>query len=400
LGIALDLVAQFEDDPVLRNTLNLDRPQEVPVWRTENMRAISEIALSEDENQRLAEFLRLKHTTKPGDGRFVAAYTNPVLWYYEPKPAIAATKPPLRDLSPAIAEKKRIPHPLVVNGQFDEILKQMDAGSYEAWEIFRLDATEFPKRRAAEFLTARAFGDDWRSRHRAMEGLWVTGPDGELAAALCYAVVRNLCIPHQVEMIDRIEKPQEFSVEVLKRIRHHANPKIRIAAILAMGRSAELTPGLPAMLLEASRDKDFNLRAAAVQAAAKHRTQHAKLQAVLETALIEESHPAVVAAAALGLQGLDFPAEFQRKVFESISLERLPETNLILIGCLLDRADPKSEAAAKLRALQDAMRSLYALEMFRNLGDELNAMIGEAHTVNRQAYQEQIEQLEKLKLLD
>jgi hypothetical protein len=101
------------------------------------------------------------------------------------------------------------------------------------------------------------------------------------------------------------------------------------------------------------------------------------------------------------LKAFPVSPEFHHKLFERIDPMQSAETNLVFIGCLLDHADPKSEFAAKLRALQKAMESQYVSEMGRQVEEDLRWMIQQAEIVKRQSERQSIEQLELLlKLAD
>ncbi len=371
-GSALQLIQQIPHDPILHDALNLQDFER------------KALAQNERKNQ---------NTGGAVTGQFVRAEDN------DPFQGETYSPSPVPNRGPPPPPRKIPAPPLIARRQFDEILKQIDQGSDEARELFRLYGEGFPQASTAKHLVARAFGTDWRDRHGAIDALWDAGPDAELAAALCYAVIRDLCLTHQVEMIARIEQPEGYSLEVLKQIRHHSHPNVRIEMALAIGRASKLDPVLVEMLIVSCRDKIPELRAAALRSAARHRKGHAELQTMIEQTLLLETHPAVVSEAASGLEGVPLSAEYRQSLFQSIDVEKPAETNLILIDCLLAQAEKSEDLEKRLRTLQNAMQNYRDLQRNLHLQKELQAMIGEAESVKERILVETIEELRQLELL-
>jgi hypothetical protein len=383
-GSALELGQNSTHDPILHDAMHLESFREMPL----------ELAQVEPGEPRQAvgqggtftgQFILQDGAERNDANRYIELYGGTASRPWEPAPP-----PP-----------QRIPaHPLIAERQFDEILKQMDAGSEEAWQLYRWYGEDFPQTNTAKHHVARVFGSESKDRDLAFEAFWYSGSDAEFAAAVCYAVVRDLCIPHQVEMIDRIKNPEAYSLEVLKHIRLNQNPRVRLAVLEAFGRAPEIDDVLVETLRVSLSDDDLEIRHAALSAMIKSPNSIMRTEAGLKGFLLKETQVELLGAAATALKGDPWPAEFQRQVFGRIDPEKPAEFNLVLIDCLLDQTDPSSAAGKKLLQLQEEMQSLYIKQLEAYLVREIRWMIQESQGISQQSQMETLKQLNELKLLD
>jgi hypothetical protein len=416
-GSAIDIINATPHNPILWRTLHLDGSRPWPITRSVNERAISETTLSNAEYQDLSQRLRLRNWGDPadapgfanyaspaptrtqGDGREVAGQFvlpgqverpgNPFLVWPPPHPPEPPPPP------------QRIPaHPLIAQRRFEDILKQMDAGSMEAWQLSYWYGEEFPPGLIANRYVPLAFNKDPAVRERAMFVLKRSGPDAELAAVLINGLNQDFNLRDRLDLIERIPIPGAYTQDVLDRICLHKNPSVRSVVIEAMARAPEMDQVLLETLRVSLSDDDLEIRHAALRAILKSKNPKARTQAWLKDVLLNETQLEILEAAVKGLKGQPLPAEFQRQVFGRIDIEKPAEFNLVLIDCLLDQTAANSDAGKKLLQLQQEMQALYIKQTQAYLVREVRWMIQESSTISQQSQRESLEQLKKLSILD